>query len=72
MPIFEFVCEKCSTEFEELVRGFDAKGTYCPICKSEDVKKKVSLFASKAPGGKSTSYWGSSASKASSCKPGGL
>lgn len=45
MPIFEYICAKCGTEFSELVRSSDEKPR-CPVCASEKVEKKVSTFAS--------------------------
>ena len=69
MPIFEFECLDCGWDFEELVRSLNAvEEVQCPACDSQQVKKKVSLFASKAPSGKSTNYWGGSS--ASSCRTG--
>ncbi len=71
MPIFEFVCESCGEEFEELVRSFsDTSQVSCPQCNSEQVKKKISVFAAQMPGGRATSYWGNPS--ASSCNSGSL
>ncbi len=42
MPIFEYICEKCSLEFEKLV--FSGQKVTCCKCGSEDVKKKFSVF----------------------------
>ena len=48
MPLYEFECTKCGTEFEELVLSARpealAKVT-CPACDSPKVKKKVSMVA---------------------------
>ena len=43
MPIFEYVCQSCDTEFEALVQS----GTTpeCPECKGVDLKKQFSTFA---------------------------
>ncbi|MBL7162990.1 MAG: zinc ribbon domain-containing protein [Anaerolineales bacterium] len=69
MPIFEFVCEECGQLFEELVRSANAIGeVICPGCQSEQVKKKLSVFASRVSGGSSFSP----GPAASSCSPGGL
>lgn len=55
MPIFEFVCDNCGGEFEELVRSSSAASeVICPSCHSEQVKKKISTFASKINGGSSS------------------
>ena len=69
MPIYEFICHDCGEEFEELVRSASTiEGVLCPECQSEQVTKKISIFASNASGGKATSYWGGSSS--SSCSTG--
>jgi putative FmdB family regulatory protein len=47
MPIYEFECQKCRKEFEELVRNRD-EGVQCPQCQSADVKKLMSAFAFKS------------------------
>jgi putative FmdB family regulatory protein len=44
MPTFEFACEKCSHEFEELVLRRDEVIT-CPQCGSDHAKKLLSSFA---------------------------
>jgi len=71
MPIFEFVCEVCGNDFEELVFSSNTAGVCCPACESQEVKKKLSTFATKGASGKSTSYWGGS-SASSSCSSGSL
>ena len=66
MPIYEFVCEECGEEFEELLRStIDLQNVTCPSCLGDQVVKKISAFATSAAGGKATSYWGGSS--ASSC-----
>lgn len=60
MPIFEFVCDECGQHFEELVRSSSAIGeVVCPACQSEQVKKRVSLFAARvnSPAGFSSSAY---------------
>ena len=44
MPIYEYRCEPCAEEFEELVRGPDAP-VACPSCGSADVDRLLSTFA---------------------------
>jgi putative FmdB family regulatory protein len=62
MPIFEFVCEECKKAFEELVFSSSAiDRVKCPDCGGQQVKKKVSTFASKISGGSSLSLGSSSA-----------
>ena len=63
MPIFEFQCSECGQPFEELVRSANAiDEVVCPVCQSANVKKKVSLFASKSSGSLSLSSYSSSTS----------
>ena len=39
MPIYEFRCEECGTEFEKFVISpFQVSGIKCPNCGSEDVE----------------------------------
>jgi putative FmdB family regulatory protein len=44
MPIYEYTCQKCGTEFEELVHFEDEK-IECPVCHSHKVEKHLSAFA---------------------------
>jgi putative FmdB family regulatory protein len=44
MPIFEFECQSCHREFEELVMRRD-EIIECPVCGSSDAKKLMSAFA---------------------------
>ncbi|MEA5001489.1 MAG: zinc ribbon domain-containing protein [Endomicrobiaceae bacterium] len=46
MPLFEFVCGKCGKQFEKIVFSIDNETVECPSCKSKDVKKQFSTFAS--------------------------
>jgi len=43
MPIFEFFCQKCKSSFEELV--YSDEKIICPKCKSGDIVKNISGFA---------------------------
>ena len=45
MPIYEFVCMKCESHFEELLRLDDPEPS-CPDCGAEKVAKQFSTFAS--------------------------
>ncbi len=68
MPIFEFTCKNCGNDFEELVRSANAiDEVECPICHSPEVKKKVSLFASRIVGGV---FSGGASLLSSSCSTG--
>ena len=44
MPIYEFICQSCQTEFEKLT-SFDWKsaGVICPGCDSNDLLRAVSM-----------------------------
>ena len=44
MPVFEFACENCDQEFEELVLRRD-EIIQCPACGSQKAKKLMSRFA---------------------------
>ena len=43
MPIFEYVCKKCNSEFETLVHN--GQQVTCPSCESPELEKKFSAFA---------------------------
>jgi putative FmdB family regulatory protein len=54
MPLFEYICEKCGCEFEELVNSKDAATTIpCKKCKAPAVRQ-MSRFASVIAGGGSS------------------
>jgi putative FmdB family regulatory protein len=46
MPIFEYRCNDCTSDFEVLQRTSDAdKSTKCPRCGAQNVIKRFSTFA---------------------------
>jgi putative FmdB family regulatory protein len=46
VPIYEYVCAACNGRFQKLVQGFgDPPGLACPRCKSEQVQRAISRFA---------------------------
>ena len=52
MPIFEFICQKCGHEFEQLVRkSSENNQVECPECHSTNLEEKVSGFASLSTSG---------------------
>ena len=52
MPIYEFTCEACAKDFETLVRSSDWEGEVeCPSCGSEEVDKRLSVFATASADG---------------------
>jgi putative FmdB family regulatory protein len=42
MPIYEYRCEKCESQFELLVTSSETPA--CPDCGSEELEKKDSVF----------------------------
>lgn len=54
MPIYEYRCEDCGHEFEELVFG-DAKPA-CPVCSSRKTGKLMSACRHKSGGGGGGDY----------------
>jgi putative FmdB family regulatory protein len=69
MPLYEFQCNECDSEFEELVMSSKPEAlaeVICPECGSGKVSKKVSTFASSAKSSASAA-----SSRASSCAPSG-
>ncbi|HMA66433.1 MAG TPA: zinc ribbon domain-containing protein [Desulfosalsimonadaceae bacterium] len=67
MPIYEFVCEQCDHQFEELVSLSDTSYPRCPKCQSEQVRKKISACGIR-PNGIPT---GSGGFKPPACATGG-
>ena len=46
MPIYEYRCESCGEEFEELVRlDTPDEEIECPACAQHTVKRRLSTFA---------------------------
>ncbi len=43
MPLFEYRCEKCEHQFEQLVRQGETPG--CPQCAAKRVEKLMSIAA---------------------------
>jgi len=51
MPIYEYKCTECGHTFSRLQNiGASAKGVRCPKCKSENVERQLSSFASTSTG----------------------
>lgn len=48
MPIYEYACRDCGNEFETLVRT--GVVPECPGCRSTELAKKLSVFATAHPG----------------------
>ena len=43
MPLFEYACKSCSTQFEALVRASETPE--CPSCHGTALERKLSVFA---------------------------
>lgn len=51
MPIYEYQCQECQTNFELIRPMKDADSTaLCVNCHSENVKRKISLFNASSEG----------------------
>jgi putative FmdB family regulatory protein len=46
MPIYEYACQDCGSEFELLVRSDTV--AECPTCQSTQLEKQLSVFATAA------------------------
>jgi len=67
VPLFEFKCQQCDVEFEELcLSSRDVEQAACPECQNGDVTKLLSVFGIKARGVDTSSA--SSSSKCGSCQ----
>ncbi len=52
MPIYEYTCQDCNTQFEKFVRSMAAEiEIACPHCSGTHVKKGWSLFGMAGAGG---------------------
>lgn len=45
MPIYDFICQNCGSEFEKLVSFSNQKAVICPDCQSEEVERQMGLPA---------------------------
>ncbi|MCP4605912.1 MAG: zinc ribbon domain-containing protein [Proteobacteria bacterium] len=61
MPLYDYVCDKCSEEFEVIKSSSDKEETKCPKC-DEPARKLLSEFAiagkTGSDGSCSTGGWG--------------
>ena len=65
MPIYEFTCEKCQHDFEELVLS-RSETISCPECGGTKVERAMSVFSFSSAG----SYHSSAGSSCSGCSKG--
>ncbi len=47
MPVYEYQCSKCETEFEEYLPTSTAPAPPCPSCSSEEVERLYSSFGTR-------------------------
>lgn len=66
VPIYEYTCDKCGQDFEELVSLSSAENPKCPKCGDRNTHRKMSAFAC-GGGGKSSGAF----SGGGSCAPSG-
>ncbi len=45
MPIYEFICRDCQSNFDRLIPASQRDKTDCPTCGSEKTARKISLTA---------------------------
>ena len=64
MPIYEYVCMRCESHFEELVRLGD-EAPPCPDCGADNVSKQFSVFA--AHGAETQPSFGATAAGGGCC-----
>jgi putative FmdB family regulatory protein len=66
MPVYEFICTDCSKPFEKLVlSASNINEVTCPTCQSQNILKKISIFASKPREGGTYSFGSASSSDCS-------
>ncbi|MGI5864292.1 MAG: FmdB family zinc ribbon protein [Myxococcales bacterium] len=66
MPLYEYRCDACAIQFEELVRS-QAEQVNCPKCGTNEVKRQMSTFAMHGSRSSSEVPLPSSSSKRSGC-----
>lgn len=71
MPIFEYKCEKCNSEFEKLVFGSaDSGNIHCPGCDSPEIERLFSCFSGVSRGSDGSTRSITTSSGCSSCSSG--
>lgn len=65
MPIYEYRCKKCNTEFELLL--YSGETAICPKCNSKDLIKKISLCSFSSGGSSNDSFSSENSSSSNSC-----
>lgn len=64
MPMYEFACKECGTDFERLMKSTKDKPA-CPKCKSKKVERQLSAFGMKID----NNFSSSRGSACTSCSP---
>ena len=70
MPIYEYVCEDCQTQFEKIVINKQQEIS-CPKCASKKATIQLSVFATAGASGSSGSGTSGSSSGGGGCCGGG-
>jgi putative FmdB family regulatory protein len=65
MPMYEYVCMKCETHFEELVRGDEE--IVCPHCGANKVARQLSTFSMIGTAGQTGAFGGGGGCCGGSC-----
>jgi putative FmdB family regulatory protein len=69
MPMFEYRCQSCGHQFEQLTRAGLVPS--CPKCQGEQLEKQLSVFAVSVQGGSSAASLPADSPCASCQVPGG-
>mgnify|MGYP001163433876 CR=1 FL=1 len=56
MPLYEYYCSDCKSKFELLVSHKHADDVVCTKCRSEKVRRLLSIFASPRSSGEDFGY----------------
>jgi putative FmdB family regulatory protein len=66
MPIYEYICDDCKTQFEKLVFNKQQEIS-CPKCSSKKATIQLSVFATHNGGSSTSSFSGGGASGGGGC-----
>jgi putative FmdB family regulatory protein len=66
MPIYEYICDDCKSQFEKIVINRQQEIS-CPKCSSKKASIQLSVFSSAIAGGSPKSSSGSSSGGGSCC-----
>ena len=56
MPLYEYYCSDCKSKFEMLVNHQHADDVVCMKCRSQKVRRLLSIFARSTGGGEEGAY----------------